>query len=143
MKHPTKVLVTNVFTILWYLRGIITVLYVFFALLPTNIFLRINSFSVDDIVVWQKATIDSIRTAYMDLWGYAIEEINYITGNNYQSVYTNTREINTEKSIKHITREINYIHTKPWQYELYLNIYHNLWYWIWKITRLHTFYHVR
>lgn len=142
-KTKYRLAISSMFTILWYIWWAITLIYIAMVLLPTNIFLQVQSFSVDDTTVWSTTNMHSRRNASIDLWWFVVEEINFLSWGVHYPVYGYTRELNIEKTQKTIQKEIKYIHTKPWQYELYLILHHDLGFGIWKITRLHSFYTVR
>lgn len=93
-------------------------------------------FEVEDINLWETAYIYSERTALLSLPWTVIQEINYISGNVYTVVFRKERELLAEKGHREIRREVWYVHTERWEYELVLSIrYDFLWFELRKTLR--------
>ena len=110
-------------TILW---GILLAIYFFLMSVPLERVIDVKSFTVPDITVGEKVKFYSVRNVKHNIWWEVIEEINMITDEWDQVIFRNKREVFAEKSNKTVSREVEYVHTHTWDYNLSLYLLYDI-----------------
>ena len=111
---------------LWVVWWLFTLLYMSILFAPSRYFVDVKEFQAIDTKVGEKMHFIAIRdTKHPWVWT-VIEEINISRDNITQILFRNQKEVLTEAGLRTVSREIDYIHQEPWNYELHLHITHEV-----------------
>jgi len=116
-------LVINTLIVIW---GLFTLVYLWLLFAPSSAFVDVKEFQAIDTKVGEKMHFIAIRdTKHPWVWT-VIEEINISRDNITEILFRNQKEVLTEAGLRTVSREIDYIHKEPWNYELHLHITHEV-----------------
>ena len=112
--------------ILGWVWWLFTLMYMTILFLPSSYFVDVKEFQAIDTRVWEKMHFIAIRDAKW--WGgwKVIEEVNIVRDDLTEVLWRNEKEVLTEKWLKMVTRELDYVHREPWEYILHLHIKHDI-----------------